>query len=528
MGLRNYQSMRNFRSSPEPKGKAAKSGSRRFVIQKHAARNLHYDFRLEANGVLVSWAVPKGLPTDRGEKRLAVHVEDHPVAYANFEGIIPRGNYGAGSVMVWDLGRYEAEGDLQKMMAKGKVDFTLHGKKLQGAWTLVRSRGLSGKDPWLVIKREKSLRPLSARQEDRSALSGRSMAQIAEQQDAVWQSHRKASSRAKSKPRPISVPLPKGLPPAKPVFQEPMKAKLVDELARGKDWVYEIKFDGVRALATLKDSKIQLLSRNKIDRADRYSAIAAAVQALPCRSAVLDGEIVALDAQGRSSFQKLQESLDPWAKHRSRIFYYLFDLLQLNGHDLQKLSLVQRKEILARLLKKAPDPLRYSAHFSGDAGKIIRQVRKLDLEGVVGKRGSSHYEAGRRSGAWIKWKLHQSQEFVIGGYTRPRGNRPYFGALLVGYYEKGKLVYSSKVGTGFDAALLRSLFQKLKSLATETCPFSSIPAEVKNSLWVRPKLVAQLKFQEWTRDGGLRQPVFLGLRDDRKPSEVRREVAIHS
>jgi bifunctional non-homologous end joining protein LigD len=540
MGLQRYQKMRNFKSTPEPSGLLKKGKGHSFVIQKHAARALHYDFRLEMDGVLKSWAVPKGLPAKRGERRLAMHVEDHPLAYADFEGIIPAGNYGAGSVMVWDFGTFDTDGQGgEAALRKGKLGFTLHGKKLKGDWALVRMRvNENGKEPWLVIKHGADMKEIGPRQDDRSALTGRTMKQIAEQKKRVWQSNRdsggKQASRAVvSKPAaPKSVlGVDRKLPSAKPGFVEPMKALLVEKIPAG-DWKFELKFDGIRALILKRGKKVQVLSRNRKDYSERFFELAKAVAELPVKTAVLDGEVVALDEKGRSSFQLLQAPLLEGAE--VPLYFYAFDLLQLEGKDLKSLPLSQRKRKLEELLTGSGDPLRFSANLEGKPGTLLKKIRSLGLEGLIAKRADSVYESGRRSGAWLKLKVTQQQELVIGGFTEPRGTRSGFGALIVGYYEGKDLKFASKVGTGFDRSLLEALHRRMKALAQNKVSFSDLPQpgphgippyEMKRCTWIRPKLVAEIRFSEWTRDGHLRQPVFLGLRPDLSPLEVKRERA---
>ena len=535
MGLARYQKMRDFQRTPEPAGFLKRGKGHSFVIQKHAARQLHYDFRLEMEGVLKSWAVPKGLPTRRGERRLAMHVEDHPLAYADFEGIIPAGNYGAGSVMVWDFGTFDADGRGGPAgLKKGHIDLTLHGKKLNGDWTMVRMRRVeNGKDPWLIFKRENDMKAIGPRVDDRSALTGRTMKQIAEQKKRVWQSNRGSSGKLKpaEEPEPAAKApkLSAKLKPAKPAFVEPMKALLVEAIPAG-DWKYELKFDGIRALILKAGKKVQVLSRNRKDYSERFADLARAVAELPAKSAVLDGEVVALDQKGRSSFQLLQAPL--LEDQEAPVYYYAFDLLQLEGKDLKALPLSERKRLLEELLQESEDPLRFSANLEGKPEVLLKKIRSLGLEGLVAKRADSVYESGRRSGAWLKLKVTQQQEFVIGGFTEPRRSRPYFGALIVGYYEGKELRFASKVGTGFDHALLKSLHGQLKKIARSKVPFSDLPQpgphgipswEMKRCTWVEPKLVAEVRFSEWTRDGHLRQPVFLGIRPDLSPLEVKRE-----
>ena len=500
---------------------------RRFVIQKHAASRLHYDFRLELDGVLKSWAVPKGVPFAKGEKRLAVQVEDHPIAYINFEGTIPQGQYGGGTVMVWDQGTFTTDSrSAAQELKHGKLHFTLDGKKLQGEWYLVQLRGST---QWLLIKSGEGLKPISKRSDDLSALSGKTMTQLSTN-GAVWNS--------KPTPAPHSFPARRQKKiPAKPAavkFIEPMKARLAESPPVDPGWIYEIKFDGFRALAFKNGADVHLLSRNEKDFKDKFPEIAGAIAALPVEDAVIDGEIVALDADGVSSFQLLQAF--ELGEKRPPIYFYAFDLLQRDGRDLRGQTLLERKSQLGELLGRKTRLIRYSASLGEDAKKLLKQVEKLGLEGLVGKRKDSFYEPGRRSGAWIKLKRHHQQEFVIGGFTDPEGGRRHFGALLVGFHEKNKLRFCGKVGTGFDGKLLADLAARFKTLARPECPFVNLPekrsgrfgagvtpAQMKSCHWIEPQLVCQVKFSEWTREGRLRQPVFLGLREDKMAREVIRE-----
>ena len=570
MSLQEYARKRNFSKTAEPKsGRPKGRDGHRFVIQKHAASRLHYDFRLEIGGTLKSWAVPKGVPYKKGDKRLAVHVEDHPVSYIDFEGTIPKGQYGGGTVMVWDRGTFEPLSENPtKELAGGKLHFVLHGEKLEGEWYLVRLRG---GDEWLLIKGGEDMKPVSAKADDTSVLSGKSMDQLSSGTGRVWQSNRKekpsfkdevaqaaraaaAKSKAKTKTKSSSESKATDQPlktsaralrtKAKntaanskltPAFIEPMKAQLVDSPPAG-EWIYEIKFDGFRALAFRDRRGTRLLSRNNKDFAGRFPDIAKAIDRLDVNDAIIDGEIVALDAEGRSSFQLLQ-AYDIGAE-RPPLFFYAFDLLQLNGRDLKDEPLSTRKGALEELLRSAASAgtVRFSASLEGEVDSLLEQARKLGLEGLIGKRPDSVYEVGRRSGAWIKLKLHQEQEFVIGGYTPPAGSRSHFGALLVGVYDGGELKFAGKVGTGFNAKLLRSLHQQFEKIASDTCPFVDLPekrsgrygqgvtaAEMRRCHWVEPVMVAQIKFTEWTRDHRLRHPVFLGLREDKAAREVVRE-----
>jgi bifunctional non-homologous end joining protein LigD len=571
MGLAEYKRKRDFKKTAEPAGKPLPKkvkGASRFVIQKHAARRLHYDFRLEMEGVLKSWALPKGLPWERGEKHLAVEVEDHPIEYEDFEGIIPEGQYGGGTVMVWDRGNYYVYGEQPvKSLREGKLHLVLDGKKAKGEWTLVRIRGRDDeKNQWLILKTGADAKPISKKLDDQSVKTGRTMKQIAEARDAEWESNRQPDespgSQFKARIRKAvkknendevvgrARRLPTGkpgsqrgrltiaalpdLPPAKARFIEPMKAKLVEKPPATGDWIYELKFDGIRLITVKRDEKVSLLSRNQNDLNARFPEIVEAVKNLPARECVIDGEVVALDEEGRSSFQLLQAR--EMEGRKSPIYFYAFDLLQLNGKSLIGLPLEARKNVLEKLCADAGDPVRYSGAVGSDAKRLLEEVKRRGLEGIIGKQRTSVYEPGRRSGAWIKLKCVNEQEFVIGGYTPPQGARKYFGAVMVGYYDNNKLVFAGKVGTGFTAKSLSMLHKKFQKEARDDCPFVDLPSKqngqwvlgitpsmMKKMHWVNPKFVAQIKFAEWTRDGKLRAPVFLGLREDKKPTDIIRE-----
>jgi bifunctional non-homologous end joining protein LigD len=573
MGLAEYKRKRDFKKTAEPAGKPLPKkvkGASRFVIQKHAARRLHYDFRLEMEGVLKSWALPKGLPWKRGEKHLAVEVEDHPIEYEDFEGIIPEGQYGGGTVMVWDRGTYYVYGEQPlKSLREGKLHLVLDGKKAKGEWTLVRIRGRDDeKNQWLILKTGADGKPISKKLEDQSVKTGRTMRQIAEARDAEWESNRQTdeSQTSQFKARVREAIKKKGrenredvgqmhrlsavepgsrsgrptissladLPSAKARFIEPMKAKLVEKPPATGDWIYELKFDGIRLIAVKRDKKVSLLSRNQNDLGARFPEIIEAIKNLPARECVIDGEVVALDEKGRSSFQLLQAR--EMEGRKSPIYFYAFDLLQLDGKSLIGLPLEARKDVLEKLCADAGDPIRYSGAIGSDPKRLLEEVKRRGLEGIIGKQRNSVYEPGRRSGAWIKLKCVNEQEFVIGGYSPPQGARKHFGAILVGYYDNNKLVFAGKVGTGFTAKSLSVLHKKFQKEARPDCPFVDLPSKqngqwvqgispsmMKKTHWMNPKFVAQIKFAEWTRDGKLRAPVFLGLREDKKPTDVVRE-----
>ena len=577
MALTEYKRKRNFKKTSEPAGKPVPKkvkGASRFVIQKHAARRLHYDFRLEMEGVLKSWALPKGLPWKRGEKHLAVEVEDHPIEYEDFEGVIPEGQYGGGTVMLWDCGTYYVYGEQPlKSLREGKLHLLLDGKKAKGEWTLVRIRGREGeKNQWLILKTGDDAKPISNKLEDQSVKTGRTMKQIADARDAEWQSSRvedqsptsqfkariREAIKKKAKDEPIGrdrrarrdtlpgavrrrlgEPSLPDLPSAKPRFIEPMKAKLMEKPPTTGDWIYELKFDGIRLIASKDDQKVSLFSRNQNDLSARFPEIVDAVENLSADECVVDGEVVALDKEGRSSFQLLQAR--EMEERKSPVYFYAFDLLQLDGKGLVLLPLEARKNLLEKLCAGIGDHwIRYSGAIGGDANQLLKEVQRRGLEGIIGKLRNSVYEPGRRSGAWIKLKCVNEQEFVIGGYTPAQGARKHFGAILVGYYKDRDLVFAGKAGTGFTTKSLAALHKKFRGEERADCPFIDLPSKqngqwvlgitpsmMKKIHWINPKFVAEIKFAEWTRDGKLRAPVFMGLREDKKPGEVVREAPHH-
>jgi bifunctional non-homologous end joining protein LigD len=537
MGLERYHQKRNFRVTPEPKGKLGKrTGSLlRFIIQKHAASRLHYDFRLELGGVLLSWAVPKGPSLDPNDKRLAMHVEDHPIEYGDFEGVIPAKQYGAGTVMLWDRGTWIPKGDAKEMFDKGRLKFELSGEKLHGGWNLVRSRSskYSG-ESWLLIKEADEYARLgeaAAIGDDMpdSVVSGRSLEQIAASADRVWHSNKSVEANVKAgavaKPKPVTgiAKVPGARKAAMPAFIEPELATLMKAPPAGSNWIHEIKYDGYRMLARIEGGSARMISRNKKDWTGNFSSVAQAAARLPVKTAWLDGEVVALDAQGRSSFQALQNALS--ASPPADLGYIVFDVLYLDGFDLTRVKLAERKELLHTLLASASGGIRYSDHFSVPGKGFLDNIRKLGLEGMVSKRPDLAHHDGR-STAWIKVKAQRRQEMVVGGFTEPGGSRHGFGALLLGVYDNSKLRYSGRVGTGFNDATLAALKQKLDKLEQPKTSFENPPtgAEARGVHWVRPTLVAEVEFTEWTSDGTLRHPSFLGLRADKRATEVVREV----
>lgn len=550
MSLKEYKSKRDFRKTSEPKGKkqSSKSSKPIFVVQKHAARRLHYDFRLELDGVLKSWAVPKGPNLDPSVKALAVHVEDHPMDYADFEGVIPEDQYGGGTVMVWDEGTWKTDEDPLEQYEQGKLSFTLEGSKLKGAWTLVEmhgKRGEGGKN-WLLIKqKDKSARENSKQLErkTKSAVTGRTMDEIADQADRVWSSESGSNGKAKtkiptkkkSKPKKKKPPTARQLsklPGAKkaslPKKFKPQLAKLVSEIPSGDRWLHELKFDGYRILAFVEGEEVRLITRNGNDWSERFPTIVQAISELPIDRAVFDGEVVSLDKNGRSDFQELQNLMK--RKRDDRLVYYLFDAPHVEGYDLTGTSLEKRKEVLAEVVlstySKNDGLVRYSDHIVGQGKDVLAHACRHAMEGVISKLAESKYRQARSS-SWLKTKCLKRQEFVIVGFTKPSGSRIGFGALLLGYYEKDKLQYAGRVGTGFSNDTLRQLHGELKGLERKTPPVENPPtgAEARGVTWVTPQLVGEVEFTEWTDDGMLRHPAFQGLREDKPPEQITREKA---
>lgn len=530
MPLEEYARKRSFGKTPEPPPRPlALPPGNRFYVQRHHARRLHYDLRLEIGGTLKSWAVPKGPTLDPAEKRLAVHVEDHPLDYGDFEGVIPEGNYGAGSVMVWDRGTYELLGEdpAERQMERGDLKFRLRGEKLQGTFALVRMKNRGKGNEWLLLKKkDPEAQPgWDAEQHSRSALTGRTQEEIARGMPAPAPSAEKASKRTARKRRELPREAVRAEMPESIV---PMKAFAVDAPPAGPEWVYEIKWDGVRAICFLDRQNIRLVSRtgNRCDA--QYPELSVIHHYIDAETAILDGEIAVLDERGRPSFSLIQpritvadaNAIAQLARSRA-VTLFVFDLLYLDGYDLRRVPLVERKQLLQSILK--PSPLvRYSEHFTGDGAQFLEAARQQGLEGIVAKRAGSRYES-KRSRDWLKIKIVAQQEFAICGYTQ--GDRGYFGALVLGVYDNGELVWSGNVGTGFDERLLENIHRRLQPLVTARCPFHTEPAVPRQITWVRPELVCAVKFAEWTPDGRLRAPVFLGLRLDVDPRECVRETA---
>lgn len=533
MGLRQYWKKRNFKKTPEPRGKPIPTTGRlKFVIQKHAASRLHYDFRLELDGTLKSWAVPKGPSLDPGQKRLAVHVEDHPLDYAGFEGIIPAKQYGGGTVLLWDRGYWEPIGDPGSSYRRGRLKFTLYGEKLHGMWNLVRMGGRqeAGKDNWLLIK-EKDDEARTGKKSDvtqmltASVASGKSIEQIATGEHAVWHSNRQSGtpSQPVQRRRPVKgIPAPGARKAAQEKWVVPQLATLVTASPEGKDWIHELKYDGYRILCRLQNGTATLLTRNGNDWSAKLPHIAAAAADLPVKTAWLDGEVVALLPDGRVSFQTLQNAFDTHSD--SNLVYFVFDLLYLDGYDLRPTPLIERKRLLSALFKdSSPSGLvHYSDHITGQGDVAFAEACRSGMEGLVAKRADASYVAGRNRN-WVKVKCGRRQEFVIGGFTDPSGSRTAFGALLLGVYDaQGRLKFAGRTGTGFSDRSLKELHARLKKLEQTKPSFVNPPSgsDGRGVHWVKPTLVAEVAFAEWTNEGQLRQASFQGLREDKAARTV--------
>ncbi|HEX8814722.1 MAG TPA: non-homologous end-joining DNA ligase [Terriglobales bacterium] len=602
MSLAEYNRKRRFAETPEPPPKIEKRSGHRFVVQKHRATRLHYDFRLELEGVLKSWAVPKGPSLDPADKRLAMQVEDHPVSYFDFEGTIPEGNYGAGTVMVWDVGTWEplspvavngkyvpgTDKEAIAMLEHGDLKYRLHGQRLNGDFALVHIKGRrpgSKGTEWLMIKKQDAdvVKGYDIDKFDTSVLTKRTMAQIAGDEDsAEWKSSRPASrgrvkaawladtleklDKKKAKPgkkklktasaepeksesRESERPVPKtsGAKTAKkaavvsveslagavkramPTVITPMLATSIEKPFDDPDWLFEIKWDGYRAVSFISDGGLRLVSRNHNDLTGQFRELHDLPKFVNAKKAVLDGEIVALDDKGRSSFSLMQQRTGfraggkraPAQTHLP-IVYYVFDLLYADGYDLRRVALEDRKQALSQLL--ITDPLvRYSDDFAQKGIALFEAAKKQGLEGILAKKRGSLYEE-RRSREWLKIKITQTVDCVIGGYTDPEGTRQYFGSLVLGLYNKqGELIHVGQAGTGFDHATLKNVFAALNKLETKRNPFHG-DVDAAHVHWFKPHLVAEIKFTEWTHEtseGGLklRAPVFMGLRKDKAPKE---------
>jgi bifunctional non-homologous end joining protein LigD len=551
--LGTYRRKRRFAKTPEPRGGVIRRRRPRglaYVIQKHDATRLHFDLRLELDGVMKSWAVPRGPSLDPKVKRMAVQVEDHPIDYNRFEGVIPRGEYGGGPVLIWDRGVWIPEGDARAAYRKGALKFRLEGEKLHGSWVLVRTRQRQGsKEQWLLIKhRDDAARPDAKTdivvEAPRSVVSGRTIEEIGpsfhrraapDGRPGSSNGHRPARTAAAAR-SPIrsgaSLVQPGDLPGARraplPAKLLPELATLVDQAPAGREWLHEIKYDGYRALCRIAHGKARIFTRRGNDWTDRFASIARAVTALPVREAWLDGEIVVLTGKGTSSFPALVDALgDDTAQER--LVDYLFDLPYLDGFDLQRVPLEARKQALERIVRAATSgkrgPIRYSDHIAGNGRRFFQEACRAGLEGIIAKRAGSLYREGRGRD-WLKVKCLQTRELAIVGYTEPAGSRKGFGALVLGEANDGRMVHVGRVGTGFTDRMLQDLLPRLEALEVETPPVEPAPrgAAARGVHWVAPKLVADVAFMERTRDGILRHPTFRGLREDKSPPETRGEA----
>ena len=528
--LTEYRRKRSFGTTPEPAGQVGpkSAGISRFVVQKHMASRLHYDVRLEHAGVLLSWAVPKGPSLNPADKRLAVHVEDHPVEYFDFEGRIPRGEYGGGTVMVWDWGgvRWLGE-DVDAMVGRGDLKFELYGHKLRGAFALVGGR--NGKDWLLIKKRDEGAGEDPVTDLDLSVLSGRAMAEIEVAKERVWHSNVDASKQGGDSTG--FVDLARAREAAFPVRFEPMLAYPARDAFDDPKWSYEIKLDGFRTLAMLRRGKVRLLSRRGLDATRQFPELAQLAGLVRSTDAVLDGEVVALDEEGRPSFGRLQERTG-WKGGRSStsphpsipILYYVFDILYDGGLSLLDVPLSARRKLLSARVLDGPC-VRLLDTFSGDDGKLLLgAVRQQGQEGVVAKRLDSRYQPGKRSKDWLKVKAARTQTCAVVGFTPPQGGRKHFGSLAVGVIDAGRLTYAGQAGSGFDEQTLKAIASQLQPLAAGTDPgVAHVEVAPRDVVWVRPALVCEVKYTEWTREGVLRHPTFLGLRQDQTLEDCEKE-----
>ncbi|RYZ22129.1 MAG: DNA ligase D [Chitinophagaceae bacterium] len=559
MGLKEYNNKRRFDETSEPEGRQKSSkGGLRFVVQKHDASHLHYDFRLELDGVLLSWAVPKGPSRNPSDRRLAMHVEDHPFDYRNFEGIIPEGNYGAGTVIVWDEGTYaafgqegasrkEMEKELRRQYEAGSMKIVVQGEKLKGAYSL---RRMKDERAWLLLKsKDEAASADDITLEDRSVKTGKTITEVALENGTAPNHPDDARRAAKPRPKAVIASAAKQPPQQKKVAQRkkastkprgslnlksllgdsftlakpapmpqlvvPMLATLVDEPFSSADWIYEIKWDGYRAVGYVQDGEAELISRNLKPFTEKYTPVGDALERLPF-NAVFDGEIVAVDEKGLGNFQLLQN----WQNSPVSLRYYIFDVLWVEGYDVTQLPLLERKALLQKLLPPEDEVLFYSDHVQGKGGDFFKAALKQGLEGIMGKKADSIYTVGARSAEWLKIKVNQRQEVVIAGFTEPRNTRKFFGAILLGAYRDGEFVYVGHSGSGFNRKSLEDLHQRMLPLATEDCPFKKCPRANMPVTWVKPKLICEIKFTEWTREGIARHPIFMGLRSDKKAKDV--------
>ena len=523
--LREYKTKRKFEKTPEPEpGLRHKGGHLIFVIHKHAARALHYDLRLELQGVLKSWAVPKGPSLDPSVKRLAIMVEDHPLDYRDFEGVIPEGNYGAGSVIIWDRGFYhhpfaKDRKDNEKLLLdglrKGDMKFVLAGEKIRGEFALVKT-GRDDKSWLLLKKKDRYAIKEDILKDSRSVVSNKTLEEVFEakpEKPSIQKINqirlREAMESEDLKDAPVK-PMPHGI--------KPMLATLIKKPFDHPDWIFEVKWDGYRAVAEVRDGDVSLYSRNRISLNQKFVPVADSLRNFGFE-AVLDGEIVAVDDQGHPDFQTLQNYGKSGKGH---LLYYVFDLLHFQGHDLTNLPLLRRKELKKKILPSSPK-IKFSDHIWKEGVLFFDAVKEKGLEGIIAKHSQSAYWIGRRSRRWLKVKTQRTQEGVIAGFTEPRGSRKYLGALVLGVFEGGLLTYIGHSGGGFGSKNLKEIREKMDLLIQKECPFKVEPKTNTQVTWLKPKLVCEVAFSGWTEDGIMRQPVFLRLREDKTAREVVRE-----
>lgn len=577
MSLSLYQKKRRFNETTEPEGKEKSSKAHlRFVIQKHDASHLHYDFRLEMQGVLKSWAVPKGPSLNPKDKRLAMQVEDHPYDYKNFEGIIPAGNYGGGTVMVWDEGTYQpagAEGmnrkDQEKFLLKqlysGNLKLIMHGEKIKGEYALFQMKARGERSWFLVKKNDEFASENDITEKDQSVKTGKTLADIAEEnrttvnhpeegrskaqatryksQDAsksiqlLEDEEKSNSNQSRKSKKKFSKSAVKKAQPSKEILSNsfslaqksampkdviPMMATLINEPFDSDDWIFEIKWDGYRAVAYCTEKNVELVSRNLKPFTEKYFPVADALKNTQLH-ALFDGEIVAVDEKGLAVFQSLQN----WQNTPVRLQYFIFDILWLNGYDLTTLPLIERKRILKEILPENDDVLKFSDHVVGKGNDFFQVAVSQGLEGIMAKKANSIYQIDKRSENWVKVKVNQRQEVIIVGYTKPRNTRKFFGSLLLGLYDGNELVYIGHTGSGFNTKSLEQIYNKLQPFITDEYPFEKCPKGNMPVTWVKPKLVCEIKFAEWTKDRMARQPIFMGLRVDKKAKQVTFEKTVN-
>ena len=551
MPLEEYRRKRDFAKTPEPAG-AAGGGTGRFVIQRHRATRLHYDFRLEVDGVLVSWAVPKGPSLDPGQRRMAVHVEDHPIEYFDFEGVIPARQYGAGDVIVWDWGTWEPETetpDPAAAIAKGELKFVIHGEKVKGRFTIVRTtRRGSGAVPfeddqgeqWLLIHKRDEFAAAGWDAEDfpRSVKTGRTNDEVKENRDAVWISRAPAGE--------AEIDLAGAVEAGPPRFIPPMLATLASRPFRDEDWLFEIKWDGYRVQSVVKDGSVRLYTRNGKDAETYFGSLLSPPSWIAATDAIVDGEVVALDESGAPDFSLLQERISGLRTGGGRnrgprraeaavepaapLVYQVFDLLHLDGRSLLAVPLEDRKRLLKSVLREGRR-VRFASHVETEGLAFYEAAEARNLEGIIAKHRRSRYEPGRRVTTWLKIKLRPEQELVVGGWTPGEGNARDLGAVIVGYYEGDRLRFGGKVGSGFDGRTRAQLRSRLEALATDRAPFDPVPekrGELRLANWTKPELVIRAELGGWTRDGIVRQTAFKGIDEGRDPRTVTREVPVEA